>query len=312
MKPILALTRLFAGVALFLSTTSQSQSLLGSWVRRPNIRDTASIELTFKPSQQAEYLFDSFERVSVPYQFRGDTLLLGGTRNTYLGHYHWRMDRDSLRLTVLLDTNRVRRRFANESVWGRKRVSLADDSVKIPPAGPVLVANGNLIDVETGRVRESMSLLIENGIIRKIGKNLAAPAGATVVDARGKWLLPGLIDSHIHLFQSGGLYTRPDGIDLTRYRPYEEERKWLRDNMGDLLRRYLACGITTVIDVGGPMYQFPYCDRFNQQYTSPQILLTGPLISTYQPEAFKIDDSPIIKANTPDEARETGQEAVAL
>lgn len=171
------------------------------------------------------------------------------------------------------------------------------------PADPVLLTNGNLIDVETGRVREGMSLLIENGIIRKIGKNLSAPAGATVIDARGKWLLPGLIDSHIHLFQSGGLYTRPDGVDLTKYRPYETERQWLRDNMGDLLRRYLACGITTVVDVGGPMYQFAYRNRYNQQSTSPQILLTGPLISTYQPPAFKIDDSPIIKANTPDEAR---------
>ncbi len=172
------------------------------------------------------------------------------------------------------------------------------------PAGPVLLANGNLVDVETGRVREGISLLIENGLIRKIGKNLVAPAGATVIDARGKWLLPGLIDSHIHLFQSGGLYTRPDGFNLTKYRPYEEERKWLRDNMGDLLSRYFPCGLTTAIDVGGPLYQFAYRDRFNQQYTSPQILLTGPLISTYQPEAFKIDDSPIIKANTPDEARE--------
>lgn len=178
------------------------------------------------------------------------------------------------------------------------------DSVKETPPRPVLLANGNLVDVETGRVHDGVSLLIENGLIRKIGKNLTPPAGATVIDATGKWLMPGLIDSHIHLFQSGGLYTRPDGVNLTKYRPYETERQWLRDNMGDLLRRYLACGITTVIDIGGPMYQFAYRDRFNQRYSSPQILLTGPLISTYQPDAFKIEDSPIIKANTPDEARE--------
>lgn len=191
--------------------------------------------------------------------------------------------------------------FCAEPVRGQ---SLADDSAQIiRPVGPVLLANGNLVDVETGRAREGVSLLIEDGIIRKIGKNLPAPTGATVIDARGKWLLPGLIDSHIHLFQSGGLYTRPDGIDLTKYRPYETERRWLRDNMGDLLRRYLASGITTVIDVGGPLYQFPYRDRYNQRLTSPQILLTGPLISTYQPEAFKINDSPILKANTPEEAR---------
>ena len=177
------------------------------------------------------------------------------------------------------------------------------DSVVLPKP-PVVLIGGNLIDVETGKVRENISLLIENETIRKIGRNLKVPTGATVVDARGKWLIPGLIDSHIHLFQSGSLYTRPDGIDLTKYRPYETERQWLRDNMGDLLRRYLACGITTVIDIGGPLYQFPYRDRFNKDYASPLILMTGPLISTYQPAAFKIDDSPIIKADTPDEARE--------
>ena len=170
--------------------------------------------------------------------------------------------------------------------------------------GPVLLKNGNLIDVETGKVRAGTDLLIQDGLIQKIGKNVTAPTNATVLDATGKWLLPGLVDSHIHLFQSGSLYTRPDGIDLTKYRPYETERAWLRDNMGDLLRRYLAAGITTVIDVGGPLYQFAYRDRYNQLATSPLILLTGPLISTYQPPAFKIDDSPIIKASTPDEARE--------
>lgn len=182
--------------------------------------------------------------------------------------------------------------------------SLTNDSATMAPPGPVLITNGNLVEVETGRVRQDMSLLIENGIIRKIGKNLSTTAGTTVIDATGKWLMPGLIDSHIHLFQSGGLYTRPDGIDLTKYRSYQLERQWLRDNMGDLLRRYLACGITTVIDIGGPLYQFAYRDHYNQRYTSPQVLMTGPLISTYQPEAFKLEDSPIIKANTPDEARE--------
>ena len=205
-------------------------------------------------------------------------------------------------LTLLFLTSLFLAGLLTVAVQGQS-LTTPKDTARIA-ASPILLRNGNLIDVETGRVREGMSLLLNNGLIQKIGKNLTAPAGATVVDVTGKWLLPGLIDSHIHLFQSGGLYTRPDGIDLTEYRPYETERKWLRDNMGDLLRRYLACGVTTVVDVGGPMYQFAYRNRYNKQPTSPLILLTGPLISTYQPPAFKIDDSPIIKANTPDEARE--------
>jgi predicted amidohydrolase YtcJ len=49
------------------------------------------------------------------------------------------------------------------------------------------------------------------------------PDGATVIDAGGTWIIPGLIDAHVHFFQSGGLYTRPDVIDLRAVRPYEEE-----------------------------------------------------------------------------------------
>src|SRR5690349_19284995 len=49
------------------------------------------------------------------------------------------------------------------------------------------------------------------------------PKAARVIDAKGKWLIPGLIDSHVHFFQSGNLYTRPDGADFGAYMPYAKE-----------------------------------------------------------------------------------------
>ncbi|HST00708.1 MAG TPA: hypothetical protein VLJ84_03530, partial [Usitatibacter sp.] len=49
------------------------------------------------------------------------------------------------------------------------------------------------------------------------------PKGAKVIDGKGKWLIPGLIDSHVHFFQSGNLYTRPDGADFGAYVPYAKE-----------------------------------------------------------------------------------------
>src|SRR5919199_6609764 len=85
-------------------------------------------------------------------------------------------------------------------------VSPNDSGQVTLPKQPVVIVGGNLIDVETGKVRDNVSLLIENEIIKKIGKNLKVPDGATVIDAKGKWLIPGLIDSHIHLFQSGSIY----------------------------------------------------------------------------------------------------------
>lgn len=169
-----------------------------------------------------------------------------------------------------------------------------------------LITNATIIDTKNEQILNGQSILIENDKIVRIG-NITASSNAKVIDLKGKWVLPGLVDSHIHLFQSGGLYTRPDGLDLRKYRSYEAERQWLKDNAGDLLKRYLACGITTVMDIGGPLYNFNIRNQFNQESLSPNIIMTGPLISTYQPEAFKIEDAPIIKANTPKEARKIVQ-----
>ena len=59
---------------------------------------------------------------------------------------------------------------------------------------------------------------IENEHISAVGNKseLAIPKNARVSDVSGKWIVPGLIDAHVHFFQSGGLYTRPDVIDSPR------------------------------------------------------------------------------------------------
>lgn len=166
----------------------------------------------------------------------------------------------------------------------------------------VLIENINVIDVHTGK-EKVRSVLIRDKKIVEIKKKIATDDSTVIkIDGTGKWLLPGLIDSHVHLFQSGSLYTRPDAFDLRKYQPYEDERKWLRQNAPDLLKRYLQSGITTIIDVGGPMYNYKIRDRYNDNTEFPNIYLTGPLVSTYQPKAFDIEDSPIIKASTVEEA----------
>jgi imidazolonepropionase-like amidohydrolase len=67
--------------------------------------------------------------------------------------------------------------------------------------------------------------VVTDGRISAVGPaaSVPIPAGATVVDARGKWVVPGLIDAHVHFFQSGNLYTRPDAADLRTAMPYARE-----------------------------------------------------------------------------------------
>ena len=63
--------------------------------------------------------------------------------------------------------------------------------------GPTLIKNATVLTVTKGRL-ENTDLLLQNGKIAQIGKNLSAPAGATVIDATGKYVMPGIIDPHSH------------------------------------------------------------------------------------------------------------------
>ncbi|EDP97651.1 amidohydrolase family protein [Kordia algicida OT-1] len=176
-------------------------------------------------------------------------------------------------------------------------------SIKLNPKGEaILIENINVIDVRTGK-EKTRSVLIRDKKIVDIRKKIRVSDETILkIDGTGKWLLPGMIDSHVHLFQSGSLYTRPDVFNLTKFRPYEDERIWLKRNAPDLLKRYLQSGITTIIDVGGPMYNYKIREQYSDNTSYPNIYLTGPLVSTYQPKAFDIEDSPIIKVNSPKEA----------
>src|SRR5579884_2192641 len=71
-------------------------------------------------------------------------------------------------------------------------------------AETILIRNATVLTVTKGTV-ENGSVLIENGKIAAIGKNVSAPADATIVDATGKYLMPGIIDCHSHTAIEGGV-----------------------------------------------------------------------------------------------------------
>ena len=62
--------------------------------------------------------------------------------------------------------------------------------------------SGRLIDPNTGK-DEVMDLLISDGIIERIGKNLASPKNYNVMDLKNKVVTPGFIDIHVHLREPG-------------------------------------------------------------------------------------------------------------
>ena len=96
---------------------------------------------------------------------------------------------------------------------------------------PILIYNGNIIDVKTGKIAKNKAILIENQTIKNIGtykklKNLAFQ----LIDAKGKYIIPGLWDMHIHI----------EGQDLV-------------DDNKALFPVFIAHGISTVRDAASDL-----------------------------------------------------------
>ena len=62
----------------------------------------------------------------------------------------------------------------------------------------ILIKDGNILTME-GKRYERASILIENGKIKEIGEDIVAPLDATIIDAAGRIVMPGMIDAHCHL-----------------------------------------------------------------------------------------------------------------
>ena len=153
----------------------------------------------------------------------------------------------------------------------------------------LLFKNVSVVDVEKKEINRGLYVLVIDGRIKLVSHELNTdiPPGTTSIDGTGKFLIPGLADGHVHFFQNGGIHTRPDVIDLRKSRPYSEELEWTYQQMEDQLRRYLSAGITSVIDVGSNFRLLQLRDSIQAKTSSPLIRMTGPLLTTYIPPAFK-------------------------
>jgi len=109
------------------------------------------------------------------------------------------------------------------------------------PNSAVLFTNANVFDGQNENLAEGMSVLIEGNKITKIAKSITPPQGATVIDAKGKTLMPGLIDAHWHTMFNFAPVSQILGMDFGL----------LSILAADASQKTLMRGFTTVRDVGG-------------------------------------------------------------
>ncbi len=107
-----------------------------------------------------------------------------------------------------------------------------------------LIHNGTLIDGNGGAPIKDGAVLIQDDRIRAAGRKADLPlpdAPVAMIDAGGGWILPGLIDTHVHLML--------EGIDIPRLMTTPFSLRFYQSTQ--YMRRTLDAGITTVRDAGG-------------------------------------------------------------
>ncbi len=105
---------------------------------------------------------------------------------------------------------------------------------------PRAIVGGTIVDLDTGRAIPDATILVEGERIVAMGPaaTVALPAQVERIDARGKWLLPGLMDMHVHL---GLVLPGAEGEALAH-----ESEAALALRMADNARASLYAGTTTV------------------------------------------------------------------
>jgi len=106
------------------------------------------------------------------------------------------------------------------------------------------------------------------------------PGGAQVIDVRGAYIIPGLIDAHVHYSQTGWVDGRPDAFDVRAELRYDSTMVALRREPGRFHRAWLCSGVTSVFDVGGYPWTFDLARVTRSATDAPRVVAAGPLLST--------------------------------
>lgn len=151
---------------------------------------------------------------------------------------------------------------------------------------------------------KAATVLVNNGtIVKLLAAGQAIPPEYHKVDVSGQYLLPGLIDAHVHLAQSGSAFTRPDMIEATAIQPYADDQQWLHDHLPELLSSYFSLGVTTVADMGGPAARLRRYTNLSQQTGLPNIVAAAELLSPVNvPQLTAKDGKTFLEVNSPKSA----------
>lgn len=132
----------------------------------------------------------------------------------------------------------------------------------------ILFRNGNLLDPLASDLQGTHDVLVEGGVIREISSTPIKVTGAQEIDVKGKTIMPGLIDLHVHVLATQlNLSTQgvlPDALVMMRAVP--------------IIQAMLQRGFTTVRDAGGAGWGLK-CAINEGTIDGPRLFISGRAIS---------------------------------
>ena len=133
----------------------------------------------------------------------------------------------------------------------------AQNRPTLSPQSRIYISHVTVIDTETGKEARDRTVLISGDTISAVVKSagLIAPAGARLVDGRGKYLIPGMWDMHVHRTEYESTYPM-----------------------------YLVNGVTGVREMAGPQDAQKFrADLAKKNLDAPRMYLASPIVDGYPP-----------------------------
>lgn len=157
---------------------------------------------------------------------------------------------------------------------------------------PLALVGGTVYTGDPDGVIADGVVVVQQGRIQAVGKrqDVAIPAGCRQIDVSGRFVTPGLVDTHVHYSQTGWADGRPDARDVRAQYPYAVA---MAENAAHPERFHLAflhSGVTAVFDVGGYPWTRTLAAACEHSPLAPHVAAAGALLATYDPKLLTLPD----------------------
>lgn len=172
-----------------------------------------------------------------------------------------------------------------------------------------VLQGATLFDGTGSAAIENSVVVIKDDRIECVGTedDCSIPSDANVINLSGKYITPGLIDAHVHFFQTAFFDSRPDALDLRDTYPFMEVAAYQKQHPERYYDAYLCSGITGVYDVGGFPWSIDFQKEAENDPEAPHVAAAGPLIT---PSDLDIFNTPAEKVLVTLDSEETGRKVV--